>query len=75
MIGNQKVIPLSRFKNHTILMDSGNETDRNVQVSLVRASEVECGTRKFELASAPAKRLLMRSLIFYRMVVRSREAR
>ena len=74
MVGNQKVVLLSRFKNHTIFMGFRNGTDRNVQVSLTRASEMKSGTGKFELARATANHLLMCSLISHRMIMRNREA-
>ena len=40
----------------------------------MRASEMKPGTRKFKLAGAPAKRLLMGSLIFHGVFMHSREA-
>lgn len=51
MIGNQEVILLSRSEKHTIFVGARSGTYRNVKVSLVRASDVERGTRKFKLAS------------------------
>ena len=72
MIGNQEVILLSRSEKHTIFVGARYGTDRNVKVSLVRATEVERGTRKFKLASAAAKRLLVCRLKPHSMVMHSR---
>jgi hypothetical protein len=75
VIGNQKVILFSGFKDHTIFIGFHNRTDWNVQVSLIRAFEMKSDTRKFELSGATAKHLFMCSLISHRMVMGSRGAR